>query len=120
MRTPARRRRNSAALAIAFFALAAWSAGWSVHAVHALRASLWPNLVEICGAADPQGGQPGHGSQCPVCSQFLAATAPQQPLAAPAGLLGIAEHEAVVARTDAALSASPLVSRVARAPPAAA
>ena len=118
MRTPA--RRSKAALAIAFFALAAWSAGWSVHAVHALRAALWPNLAEICSTADPHDGQPRQSGQCPVCSQFLAAAAPQAQLAAPAGLLGFAEHEAIVPRTAARLTHASLESADARAPPTAA
>jgi hypothetical protein len=73
-------RRHKTAAGVALFALAVWTAGWSVHAVHALRAALWPNLAEICSVADPHGAQPGQSSQCPVCSQFLAAAAPQQAL----------------------------------------
>ena len=118
MRTPA--RRNRSALAIAFFALAAWSAGWSLHAVHALRAAPWPNLVEICGTADPQDGQPRHGGQCPICSQFLAASASQPQLAAPAGLLGFAEHEAITPREAVSRAATSAGSGDARAPPSAA
>jgi hypothetical protein len=103
MRTPARRSKA---------ALAAWSAGWSVHAVHALRGALWPNLVEICGTTDSQDGYPRQSGQCPVCSQFLAA--------APPGLLGFAEHEAIVPRAVARSAHASLESADARAPPTAA
>ena len=118
MRTPV--RRNRSALAVAVFALASWSAGWSVHAVHTLRAALWPNLAEICSAADPQDPQPRRSSQCPSCSQFLAAAAPQQtlpllPLTYPSPALTVEYPEARVAAQNAAY-----VLAAPRAPPAAA
>lgn len=124
MRTPA--RRNRSALAIAFFALAAWSAGWSLHARHALGEALGGGLAEICTARGPLGA-PGDdtpaqrpASQCAICAQFLAAAAPQQQLAAPAGLLGFAEHEAITPREAASRATAWAESGDARAPPAAA
>lgn len=106
-------------------ALAAWSAGWNLHAAHALAAARGlPGA--ICTALGTRGAPsdeaPGSRpeAQCAVCAQFLAAAAPQQQLAAPAGLLGIAGHEVVVARPDAAIPASPYAFREARAPPRAA
>lgn len=111
---------NRAAFWIAVVALAAWSAGWSVHAVHALRAELWPSLAEICSTADPHDGQARKSSQCPVCSQFLAAAAPRQalpllPLAYPSPALTFQIPEARVAAKSAAY-----VLAAPRAPPAAA
>jgi hypothetical protein len=124
MRTPA--RRSKAALAIAFFALVAWGAGWSLHARHALGEALGGGLAEICTARGPLGAPgdespaPRHTAQCPICAQFLAAAAPHAQLAAPAGLLGFAEHEAIVPRAAARLAHASLESADARAPPTAA
>jgi len=75
-----RARRHRAAVGVALLALAVWTAGWSEHAIHALRVALWPGLGEVCSVADPHGEQPRSSSQCPVCAQFLAAAAPQQAL----------------------------------------
>ena len=113
-------RRSRSALAIAVFALASWSTGWSVHAVHALRAEQWPSLAEICSTADPHDGQARRSSQCPVCSQFLAAAAPQQalpllPLTYPSPALTVEIPQARVAAQRAAY-----VLFAPRAPPAAA
>lgn len=88
--------------------------------MHELRAALWPSLAEICSTADPQDGQPRQSSQCPVCSQFLAAAAPQQalPLLAltyPSPALTVEIPQARVAAQRAAY-----VLFAPRAPPAAA
>ncbi len=111
------RATSRAAVFAAVLALAAWTAGWSEHAVHALRAAQWPGLGELCSAAGGSTPQPRSNSQCPVCAQFLAAAAPQQALAAPQGLLGIAVHEAVVARAPRTRALAPRFAKGPRAPP---
>jgi len=111
------RATSRAAVFAAVLALAAWTAGWSVHAVHAARAAQWPGLSEICSAAGTSAPQPRPSSQCPVCAQFLAAAAPQQALAAPAGLLVAATHEAVVPRESLPHARMPRFAGGPRAPP---
>jgi len=111
------RATSRAAVSAAVLALAAWTAGWSVHAVHAARAAPWPGLGEICSAAGTSAPQPRSNSQCPVCAQFLAAAAPQQALAAPAGLLVAATHEAIVSRVSLPRARTPRVAGGPRAPP---
>ena len=124
MRTLA--RRNRPALAVALLALAAWGAGWSLHAGHPLREALGGGPAEICtalGARSAPGDEtpgPRHEAQCAICAQFLSAAAPQQSLAAPAGLLGIATHEAAAPHVPLLRSHAPRLTAGARAPPAAA
>lgn len=113
-------RRRKAAVGAAIFALAVWTSGWSVHAVHALRAALWPGLAEICSVADPHAAQPRPSSQCPVCAQFLAAAAPHHPFPLVPQVFSAPTLRAEVAPGRIARAGAAYARPAPRAPPASA